>query len=300
MAPMIRSKWGDYMRPTSAVLGLAVALSVACQCRGQAVIESFSQNGEIRWSVQPPTTCHVEWASSANGPWLRSWDHLKTLVVTSPTAQASVPLFFRVVEDQHLSNFGLIFHMPCNGDLNDHGPNELDPTGNGVDLYLDRLANPSSAARFSSGEYLSVPPYRGLGSNVLSVALWAKFDAITSFPYIMEHGPHDGAWSLFVDQEYFYVRGSAAMPVVKVDQKLSSGTWYHLAATVTGNVATVYLNGVPRNTGTVSSVSLSTNNLVIGRSSTGANPFVGLMDDIRIYNRVLSAGEVADLYSMDP
>jgi len=90
------------------------------------------------------------------------------------------------------------------------------------------------------------------------------------------------------------VISSATMSVI-------SGSWYHLAVVWddTTNVTMVYLNGVSKGQNT----SLVTNSIIqplrIGSyDATTDGFFNGLIDDVRIYNRVLSADEIKRLYNM--
>ena len=76
------------------VLAASSLLAVAQEIK----IESFSQNGLLTWTNSSlNTTCRVEWASSANGPWHGSWEALTNLVVTNPVMTVSVPMFYRIV-----------------------------------------------------------------------------------------------------------------------------------------------------------------------------------------------------------
>ena len=78
-----------------ALLLAASSLLVVAQ---EIKIESFSQNGLLIWTNSSlNTTCRVEWASTANGPWHGSWESLTNLVVTNPVMTVSVPMFYRIV-----------------------------------------------------------------------------------------------------------------------------------------------------------------------------------------------------------
>ena len=84
--------------------------------------------------------------------------------------------------------------------------------------------------------------------------------------------------------------------------KQSNGTldtdWHHLAMTFDGKVVTLYIDGkfdVDMPDAFVMGIAVS-NDLIIGDHShppyKGQWPFVGLIDEVRIYNRALSADEV--------
>ena|SRR3990167_6699044 len=79
---------------------------------------------------------------------------------------------------------------------------------------------------------------------------------------------------------------------------LMENTWYHIAATWDGTNVVFYLNGL--NIGSSSSVAPSSgsNAVSIGEDTRGADLQVmnGLIDDVRIYNRALSASEMRQLY----
>ena len=81
---------------------------------------------------------------------------------------------------------------------------------------------------------------------------------------------------------------------------LSSSTWYHIVGTkATGGVAKIYLNGTLENTGTNSSnvEFTGTQSCSIGKWDANGYFFNGNIDAVQIYNRVLSATEITELYN---
>jgi hypothetical protein len=77
---------------------------------------------------------------------------------------------------------------------------------------------------------------------------------------------------------------------------MPSSGWHHIVFTYNGSVGISYLDGIPRYS-TVVNPPIATNgaNLVFGRD-VDASAAIGL-DDVRIYNRALSASEVSALYN---
>jgi len=71
--------------------------------------------------------------------------------------------------------------------------------------------------------------------------------------------------------------------------------WHHLAATLTGNTAKFYINGILKQTFTAY-VATSNLPLIIGARSIYADYFTGLIDEVRVYNRALSAEEIKAHY----
>ncbi len=95
------------MKTPSAVLLLCTALLAATTSAIAADVQilSLSRNGLLTWTnASLNVTCRVEWASSAAGPWHESWDSLIAVVVTNSVTERSVPMFYRVVCPQVITN----------------------------------------------------------------------------------------------------------------------------------------------------------------------------------------------------
>ncbi|HUC01691.1 MAG TPA: LamG-like jellyroll fold domain-containing protein [Candidatus Paceibacterota bacterium] len=80
---------------------------------------------------------------------------------------------------------------------------------------------------------------------------------------------------------------------------LVNGVWYQLAGTYNGSTLTTYVNGVLDRQISVSGTMDSTAYVLdLGKTADGTNAnFNGLIDDARVYNRALSAAEIAALYN---
>ncbi len=80
----------------------------------------------------------------------------------------------------------------------------------------------------------------------------------------------------------------------------NNNAWHHLAATLdrNTNVLTLFADGLFSGSTSVSSLSgINLTSGAAGTISNSATPFGGLIDDVRIYNRALSASEIAAMYS---
>jgi len=80
---------------------------------------------------------------------------------------------------------------------------------------------------------------------------------------------------------------------------LPSNTWTHLAVTYNGSILTLYRNGAAVAT-TAASATLSptSGTLQIGASQDGSY-FKGILDEVRIHSRALSATEIQGIYQQD-
>jgi len=82
---------------------------------------------------------------------------------------------------------------------------------------------------------------------------------------------------------------------------LSTNTWYHVVGTWNGSDAKIFLNGVEDTSTPITQNSVGTitgtRTLAVGANAiTSSSYFPGSIDDVRIYNRALTAQEVKELY----
>ncbi|MFA5248550.1 MAG: LamG-like jellyroll fold domain-containing protein, partial [Patescibacteria group bacterium] len=97
--------------------------------------------------------------------------------------------------------------------------------------------------------------------------------------------------------------GSSVVDDDVFNTTLTAGEWWHIACTLDGgNVKTCYKNGALISTSTNSAdISLNISTLALiatNRSTIGMyNYYEGLIDDIRIYDRALSAHDIQELFS---
>ena len=113
-----------------------------------------------------------------------------------------------------------------------------------------------------------------------------------------------GAFSLFLNStgsgvvSLTYAGGNNCATAAGV---VTAGRWYHLVGTKTAGAinttSTIYVDGVAVScTGSASTPNVAAGGTTIG-SWPGTYFFDGLIDEVRLYNRALSAGEVAYLYN---
>jgi len=81
---------------------------------------------------------------------------------------------------------------------------------------------------------------------------------------------------------------------------ITTGTWYHIVGVRTSGQVTVYVNGIAGSATSATGDIDTTNNLYIGKCFDPTYPrhFNGLIDEVAIFNRALSAEEISDLYDL--
>ena len=91
---------------------------------------------------------------------------------------------------------------------------------------------------------------------------------------------------------HYYVKIDDSLYNIRSDSTLSSGTWYHVLGTYDGTTMRLYLNGTQQSTTVSVSGTVATGN---GIHLSGTEALDGLLDDVRIYNRVLDGSEIGYL-----
>jgi len=137
---------------------------------------------------------------------------------------------------------------------------------------------------------------------VWTVSVWAKSPGVPT--NTLASGPINREKNLQINWNHSIdaFRNAAALSVGGVWYAASFGpldanTWYKLTATYDGETLRAYKNGVliTANTAPSGPADAETGTLKLGRSSVAPQYWNGTIDEVRVYNRVLSATEVANL-----
>ncbi len=188
------------------------------------------------------------------------------------------------------------------GDLgNDDSPGGVnDGTVNGAVTNSDAIRG--NVLEFDGNDSVQISGFLGSPSDI-SLAAWVDMDAGFTDDEIISLGhnialradePGNGVNGFFYDGTTWHVLASNVF--------VAGAGWHHLAYTFddTGDTQTLYIDGIAVATGNrTESISYSLNtDTYIGTHGTGSTTdFHGKIDDARIYDRVLSATEIADIAS---
>jgi hypothetical protein len=154
-----------------------------------------------------------------------------------------------------------------------------------------------------------------LSSSALSVSVWVNASAFSSsnssqFVSLSALNPesdlrlyfNSGTTTATIGVVYPFVLGSY---IGRTSSAFSTGTWIHVVATVTesttsSNVISSYINGVfIGSSSSATSIPRTFNKLTIASFCDGLfqSAFNGVIDDLRVYNTVLTASQVQSIYS---
>jgi hypothetical protein len=101
--------------------------------------------------------------------------------------------------------------------------------------------------------------------------------------YSVNGSSRPSGWAQVGNSDYF-VNGTAA---------LAANTWTHLASTYDGTTLRMFVNGTQVATAAgPSSLAVSTGPLRIGGNAIWGEYFSGRIDEVRVYNRALTAAEI--------
>jgi hypothetical protein len=146
--------------------------------------------------------------------------------------------------------------------------------------------------------------------NDFTIVFWIRLSSINTWARVFDFNNGTTASSMyFVPQTSggvtrFGLNGQNLE--TSTGNQFTTNTWTHVAVTLSGNTATMYLNGNAVATRTTmtnrpSGLGITPNNF-IGRSASGADPYLnGRLDEFRIYEVPLSASEIAsDVLAIHP
>lgn len=154
-------------------------------------------------------------------------------------------------------------------------------------------------------------------SGSFSVAAWAKLDKIPDNAAVIaaQPGNHAPGFELYYSKAYdrwvfnqYSADTTSATPVRAMQAaagEVKAGEWVHLTGTYASgsDLLSLYVNGTLVGTAAYSTPWDARRGLQIGAGNYGGTPssfFPGTIDEVRIFDKSLSAGEVTNLYNKKP
>ena len=152
-------------------------------------------------------------------------------------------------------------------------------------------------------QYVDLGTSSTLNPANITIAMWVKPAALTSWDYLFTRGQADyneayrfelGATNLFCN----FGNGSSNDSISKA-HGMSNGTWYHVALTYDGATATLFVDGASIGTESISIVmEQATRTTTIGQPLTGAGDyFEGQIDSVGLWSSALTAGQILEIYN---
>lgn len=205
------------------------------------------------------------------------------------------------IESAQATESGLISYWPAENDANDAmGVNN--GVANGATYVPGRVVQAFSFD--GSDDYINVPDSASLDiTSELTIDAWVKPNGIGvgNGIIVMKNPLKYGLVWLPSTQKISFSLDIGGWSDYVSTSTVPVGQWSHVVGTYDSSNVRIYINGIldveiPK----TGSIATSTENLTFGKRTDLTEIFNGLIDEIKIYNRVLSASEIAGLYESVP
>jgi hypothetical protein len=188
----------------------------------------------------------------------------------------------------------LIGHWPLIGNTNDYSGYNNDGTPTSITYVAGKIGQAASFNGTSSG--ITSPALSEQTNSALSFFAWVYFDGTGAYPGIWGHyGPSSNNCHFELTTSNTVLRLRLGAVNFTTSNIPDTNTWVHLGFTSDGVNHKIYKNGVQIEsfTGATGTI-LGTGNNLIGISDTTRH-WDGLMNDVRIYDHVVSDMEIQEL-----
>ena len=220
-------------------------------------------------------------------------------------------------------SLSLSAQIPTNGlvakySFNNGNANDEVGTNNGVVNNAlptaDRFNNSSKAFIFdgTNSNYIAIPHNAVLKTDTITISLWAKYDFAIggNIHRAIYCTPNVAASSFYIsngilvncntNQYLVGSQNSSTQSQMFYTSTQTGNTWHHLVFMLS-NTIDLYIDGVLSQSIAKSfNTSYTSDSVYIGKtgnSSAFALPFIGSIDDIRIYNLKLTNTEITQLFN---
>jgi Concanavalin A-like lectin/glucanases superfamily/Secretion system C-terminal sorting domain len=167
--------------------------------------------------------------------------------------------------------------------------------GSGLTFDNDRFGNPAKALRIASGSnngasatIANLP----LGNAARTVSVWVLQPTTSTDNYVFRYGSlaSNSVYGLS-NQGARLVNFGYGNDLFAANQAASGANWVHIVTTFDGTTAKIYRNGTQVASGNKAGWNTLTGVFILGRDVEI------YIDDLKIYNRAISAAEVSNLHS---
>jgi hypothetical protein len=205
---------------------------------------------------------------------------------------------------------GLVAYYPFDGSANDESGHGFNGTVNGATLTTDRFGKADKAYYFNGSSGISSTVDTTLSLTEFTMAAWFESDTAINARIVTVTRPtqcncyYGILYNNNNNLETMLLTDSTSTIGYKLSHSRSapgSGSWHHGAITYSNGVLKIYVDGAFDDSATsmapLETQFRSSAALQIGFCPAGGR-FIGKLDNIRIYNRVLSDAEIAAVYSL--
>ncbi|WP_341937996.1 LamG-like jellyroll fold domain-containing protein [Marinimicrobium sp. C2-29] len=264
-----------------------------------------TRNATIEWSSSAP-----QWISTdgqVNRPEHGEGNQTVTLQATVHyEGEQSTRDYELTVREQ--APDGLLAHYDFNGDLNDASGQQSAGTVSGarIDMaggQINFVSGVGGEAAYFDGQSGIRLPNGLISSHTYTVSFWLNPSALNAFTTTFFGARDPNSWISFLPMGHGFANGETMLWSgtlwydAATGMNIPTDAWSHVAFTVNEGALSVYIDGVERYSG-AGFPDVFTHDS--GAFSLGVNwwdlPYEGAMDELRVYEKPLSASEVFELY----
>lgn len=167
--------------------------------------------------------------------------------------------------------------------------------GNLTSFENDRNNVNLGALRINATQSTAVIPNLPLGNAARTISVWVKKPATAPDAHVFRYGPlstgsNNLVYGLSI-QGANLVNFGYANDLTATGYGTSGQAWIHVVTTFDGTTAKIYHNGIERASGNKSAWNTQNSNFFLGGNYDIS------VDDLKIYNRVLTQTEITNLYT---
>ena len=150
-----------------------------------------------------------------------------------------------------------------------------------------------------AGDYVSVAPIAALTGSSFTAQAWVNVNASAGVynPVIIQHDSgNDGCYFYIAnDKPTFYLFDGPGVASVISPETVNANQWYHVAATNDGSNLRLYVDGRLKAAASSAGMIGTNFNAYIACEPISPLYYKGMIDDVRVYNRPVSASEFQDI-----
>ncbi len=226
-------------------------------------------------------------------------------IVSDPDLASDTAAFNVIVTDSAGGEVGYpVLYLPFSSNVNDYSGYDNHGSLSGAVYVADRAGNPNAALHFDgSNDRVQITNSTSLNfTQAISVSIWFEVEEFFGREaYPISHGNWENRWKISITDGRirWTLKTSSGIRDLDSATELELNTYYHVVTLYDGTNFEIYVNGVLDQHSTFSGDILQTSlDLTVGQVLPGNTQynFKGVLDDIRIYDYALTAGEISMLY----
>lgn len=199
------------------------------------------------------------------------------------------------------SSYGLVAYYPLDNSTTDYSGSGNHGEIQGAGVTLNDTGRIGSAYNFAGGgdDFINLSIIEAINlTGTFTISGWFyKTTSANTHVFAQTRNTND-RFDITVSSSGMkigYYDGSSYSGVVSGD--VSQNVWYHFAYSYNNGTGNLTLNGAEQSGGAEPSAKLGTNVINIGASGGNSEEWVGLIDDIRVYDRDISFNEKLQIYN---